>query len=250
MDWANRLRWAMAEGRLRLEYQQLHPLAARPGARHIELLLRLRDEQGGVVMPGAFLPAAERYGLMPAIDRWVIENALANFDQLHPDGPALGLCTINLSGASIEDHLLAERILSMLEQYRVAPARVCFEITETVAVRSMAQVVRFIERLRGAGCLIALDDFGVGMSSFGYLKNLPVDLIKIDGSFIRDMSDDPMSLAIVRAVTDIGHQRGLEVIAEWVEHGAQIEALRAIGVDYGQGYALHRPEPVVFQRGR
>jgi EAL domain-containing protein (putative c-di-GMP-specific phosphodiesterase class I) len=126
---------------------------------------------------------------------------------------------------------------------------VCFEVTETFAVRNLAQTVRFIERLRGIGCRIALDDFGAGMSSFGYLKNLPVDMIKIDGSFIRDMAHDTMSLAIVRAIADIGHQRGLDVIAEWVADEATVATLREIGVDYAQGFALHRPEPVAFQRG-
>ena len=250
MEWVNRLRWAMDEERLLLDYQELRAL--HPGVAqgtHIELLLRLREEDGRIVMPGAFLPAAERYGLMPQIDRWVIETALANFDRLHPHGAALQLCAINLSGASIEDESLAARILELLAEYAIAPARVCFEVTETVAVRNMAQVVRFIERLREAGCRIALDDFGAGMSSFGYLKNLPIDLIKIDGSFIRDMTEDPMSLAIVRAVADIGHRRGLEVIAEWVDNEATTNALREIGVDYAQGFALHRPERVFFQRG-
>jgi EAL domain-containing protein (putative c-di-GMP-specific phosphodiesterase class I) len=208
----------------------------------------LRDEDGAIVMPGAFLPAAERYGLMPLIDRWVIENALANFNRLHVDGSLLESCAINLSGASIDDESLAERILELLRIYDVAPHRVCFEITETLAVRDMAQTVRFIERLRQVGCRIALDDFGAGMSSFGYLKNLPIDVIKIDGSFIRDMATDSMSLAIVRAVADIGHQRGLEVIAEWVADNATVALLRGIGVDYAQGFALHVPEPVVFQR--
>ena len=249
MDWANRLRWAMDEGRMLLYYQELHPLHdAIIGNGHVELLLRLRDEDGHVVLPGAFLPAAERYGLMPLIDRWVIENALANFDRLHVDGPSLQLCAINLSGASIDDESLADRILELLQEYQVAPQRVCFEVTETLAIRNMAQTVRFIERLRAVGCRIALDDFGAGMSSFGYLKNLPIDMIKIDGSFIRDMTHDAMSLAIVRAITDIGHQRGLEVIAEWVADEATVAALRGIGVDYAQGFALHVPEPVAFQR--
>jgi EAL domain-containing protein (putative c-di-GMP-specific phosphodiesterase class I) len=162
----------------------------------------------------------------------------------------LEACAINLSGASIDDESLAERIVELLQAYQVEPGRVCFEITETLAIRNMAQTVRFIERLRNVGCRIALDDFGAGMSSFGYLKNLPVDMIKIDGSFIRDMATDPMSLAIVRAVADIGHQRGLEVIAEWVSDAITVAALREIGVDYAQGFALHMPEPVAFQRVR
>jgi EAL domain-containing protein (putative c-di-GMP-specific phosphodiesterase class I) len=172
---------------------------------------------------------------------------LANFDRLHPSGDGLVLATINVSGASLEDESLTELILQLLQRYRVAPQRVCFEITETVAVRNLSQVSRFIERLREAGCRIALDDFGAGMSSFGYLKNLPVDIIKIDGSFIRDLLNDPMSHAIVRAVTDIGHQRGLQVVAEWVASEEILQALVALGVDYAQGFALHQPTVVPFQ---
>ena len=249
MEWANRLRWAVEENRLLLDYQELTPLAAGTHrGPHIELLLRLRDEDGRVVMPGAFIPAAERYGLMSMVDRWVIETVLANFDALHGDGPDMELATINLSAASLEEAALAERILELMHEHDIAPHRVCFEITETVAVRNLAQVTRFIGQLREAGCKIALDDFGSGMSSFGYLKNLPVDIIKIDGSFIRDLGTDTMSQAIVRAVTDIGHQRGLEVIAEWVTNSQTLDVLAEIGVDYAQGYVLHKPEPVLFQR--
>lgn len=250
MEWANRLRWAAEEGRLLLTYQELTSLVehADDGVR-IELLLRFRDDNGRVVVPGAFMPAAERYGLMPTIDRWVIETALSHFDQLHPAGNALQLATINLSGASVEDEALADRIIELLALHRVDPARVCFEITETVAVRHLSQVARFMQRLRAVGCKVALDDFGAGMSSFAYLKNLPVDIIKIDGSFIRDMLDDPVSYAMVRAATDIGHQIGLTVVAEWVTSEAVMQALRKLGVDLAQGFSLHMPELVPFQRG-
>lgn len=247
MEWANRLRWAVDEGRLLLKYQEVVPLTEVAGTGpHIELLLRFRDESGQLVVPGAFLPAAERYGLMPMIDRWVIETALSNFDRLHPSGAGVTLATINLSGASIEDPTLADLILQLLQRYQVDPNRVCFEITETVAVRNLTHVCRFMARLREVGCKFALDDFGAGMSSFGYLKNLPVDIIKIDGSFIRDLLDDPMSHAIVRAVTDIGHGRGLLVVAEWVSSEALMQALVEIGVDYAQGFSLHQPELVPF----
>ncbi|MBA3485808.1 MAG: EAL domain-containing protein [Lysobacter sp.] len=249
MEWANRLRWAVNERRLVLKYQEISPLGpATQDGPFIELLLRFRDEEGRLVAPGAFIPAAERYGLMPMIDRWVISTALANVDRLHPAGAELRLVTINLSGASIEDDSLADLILQLLQAHAVAPQRVCFEITETVAVRNLMQVTRFIDRLRAVGCLVALDDFGAGMSSFGYLKSLPVDIIKIDGSFIRDLLSDPMSHSIVRAVTDIGHQRNMLVIAEWVTSDEMAQALVEIGVDYAQGFGLHRPELVPFHR--
>ena len=249
MEWANRLRSAMEQDRLLLDYQEVVALGPLPApAPSIELLLRLRDEQGGIVLPGTFLPAAERYGMMPLIDRWVIRTALAHFHELHPAGARLGLCAINLSGASIEDPALADFILACAAEFKVPAQKLCFEITETVAVRSLLKVVHVIERLREAGCLIALDDFGAGMSSFGYLKNLPVDIIKIDGSFIRDLGIDPMSRTIVSAIAQIGHQRGLKVVAEWVNGSHMSAALSLLGVDYGQGYALHRPERVLFQR--
>ena len=249
MEWANRLRSAMEQDRLLLDYQEIVPLGTVPAhAPSLELLLRLRDEEGGIVLPGTFLPAAERYGMMPLIDRWVIRTALAHFHELHPAGASLGICAINLSGASVEDPALADFILACAAEFKVPAQKLCFEITETVAVRSLLKVVHVIERLREAGCLIALDDFGAGMSSFRYLKNLPVDIIKIDGSFIRDLGIDPMSRTIVSAIAQIGHQRGLKVVAEWVNGSHISAALSLLGVDYGQGYALHRPERVLFQR--
>ncbi|WP_368563447.1 EAL domain-containing protein [Pseudoxanthomonas sp. UTMC 1351] len=249
MEWANRLRWEVEEDRLLLDYQEIVPLVGSDNdPARIELLLRLRDEQGGLVLPGTFLPAAERYSLMPTVDRWVIQTALANFNHLHPSGEQLGICAINLSGASIEDSGLADFILELIRRHAVPPQKLCFEITETVAVRNLLKVVNVIERLRDAGCLIALDDFGAGMSSFGYLKNLPVDIIKIDGSFIRDLESDSMSRTIVNAIAQIGHQRGLKVVAEWVSSEALARTLGTLGVDFGQGFALHRPERVSFQR--
>jgi len=248
MEWANRLRWAVQEQRFVLTYQEVRALGAEPAGIHAELLLRFRDEHGALVSPGAFIPAAERYGLMPLIDRWVIETALANLDRLHPAGPALRMVAINLSGASIEDETLAERIIELLHLHEVAPGRVCFEITETVAVRQLTNVIRFVNRLREAGCRIALDDFGVGMSSFSYLKHLPVDILKIDGSFIRDMLSDPISHAMVRAMSDIAHRLGLLVVAEWVTDEAIMASLGELGVDMAQGYSLHQPERVMFQR--
>ena len=249
MEWANRLRGALEQGHLLLDYQELAALDPTAGEGvHVELLLRMRDAGGGVILPGAFIGAAERYGLMPAVDRWVIRTALANFSRLHPCGAQLRSCSINLSGASVEDDGLADFILDAVATFGVQPQRLCFEITETVAVRDLRRVAQVIERLRAAGCRIALDDFGAGMSSFGYLKNLPVDSIKIDGSFVRDLGREPVSRIIIDAVTRIGHERKLQVAAEWVEEESVLSVLRELGVDYAQGFLLHRPERVVFQR--
>jgi diguanylate cyclase (GGDEF)-like protein/PAS domain S-box-containing protein len=250
MEWANRLRGAIDGRRLVLVCQEIWPLplvSAGAGDISIEVLLRFRDDSGELVVPGVFMPAAERYGLMPAIDRWVVQTTLANFDRLHRVGTGLRLAAINLSGASLDDSSLADDIVGWLKQYRVDPSRVCFEVTETVAVRNLSQVVRFMERLRAVGCAISLDDFGAGMSSFTYLKNLPLDFIKIDGSFIRDMQTDPVSYLMVKAVTDIGHRLGLEVVAEWVTDAETVQALAALGVNAVQGFSLHQPELAVFQ---
>lgn len=249
MEWVNRLRTAMEQGRLLLDYQEIVPIADDAGAgAHVELLLRLRDETGAVIMPGTFLPAAERYGLMPAVDRWVIHTAVSHFHELHPEGADLRTCAINLSGATIEDDDLADFILDCIAEHGVPADRICLEITETVAVRSLLKAAGVIARLRAAGCQIALDDFGAGMSSFSYLKNLPVDIIKIDGSFIRELDSDPMNRTIVSAIVQIGHQAGLRVVAEWVEDAHTRSVLAELGVDYGQGFGLHRPERVLFQR--
>jgi EAL domain-containing protein (putative c-di-GMP-specific phosphodiesterase class I) len=248
MEWANRLRWAIDENRLHLAYQELWSLPLGQGTPGIEMLLRFREESGELVVPGVFLPAAERYGLMPLIDRWVIETTLANFDRLHAAGTRVGMVAINLSGASVDDAALANWIISLLRHYRVDPTRVCFEITETVAVRNLSHVARCMAPLRAAGCRIALDDFGAGMSSFTYLRSLPLDIIKIDGSFVRDMLTDPVNHLMVKAVTDIGHRLGLEVIAEWVADAPTVEALTALGVNQVQGFSLHRPELARFHR--
>ena len=249
MEWAGRLRDALREGRLLLDYQELH--AIQEGAKrgtHIELLLRLRAEDGREVMPGAFLPAAERYGMMPAIDRWVVETALRHIDRLHPSGSSLDTCAINLSSASLEDPALFDLIADLVRSLAIDPSRLMFELTETVAMRDFASSSALIRKLRELGCRVALDDFGAGMSSFGYMKNLALDMVKIDGSFVQELATDRMSQSIVRAVTEIGHLQGLEVVAEWVSSPEMTRLLRQMGVDYGQGFALHKPERVIFQR--
>lgn len=250
LEWASRLRQALIDQRFVLYFQELAPLRPVPHepGKHVELLIRLRDEDGEMVPPGAFIPAAERFGLMPQLDRWVVDTALANFGRLHPSGEPLSICAINLSALTIEDDSFAPFVLERLARHGVPADRVCFEITETAAVASMVRVVGLMDTLRTAGCKFSLDDFGAGMASFGYLKNLPVDYVKIDGSFIRNIDSDPISQSIVRAVTEIGHQLGLCVVAEWVGDAQALALLRGAGVDYAQGYYLHKPEPTLLFR--
>ncbi len=250
LDAVGRVRQAMADGRLELHYQEL--VRVRSGREgegpHIELLLRMRDPDGRQVAPVDFIPAAERFGLMPQLDRWVIEAALSNFERLHPQGQSLARCAINLSGATVDDEGFADFLLAAIARHGVPARKLCFEITETTAVGNMPRLLAMMQRLRAAGCCFALDDFGTGTASFGFLRQLAVDAVKIDGSFISRIDRDPMSLSIVRAIVEIGHQAGLDVVAEWVDSEAILERVRALGVDWAQGYHLHRPEPAVFCR--
>ncbi|HSQ71734.1 MAG TPA: EAL domain-containing protein, partial [Rubrivivax sp.] len=245
MQWVTRLNAALDADRLRLYVQPVLPLQGDAQASpHFEILVRL-DEDGQIIPPGAFLPAAERYGLMPRIDQWVVDNTLSWLgDRLRQQGRVDGLYAINLSGASLSDERFRQTLRATLQKMKLPPGLLCFEITETAAVANLSKVVQFIEEVKALGCLFALDDFGSGLSSFAYLKNLPVDFLKIDGSFVKDIADDPMDLAMVQAINAIGHVMGLKTIAEYVCSQAVLERLREIGVDYGQGFHLGAPRPL------
>ena len=245
-QWVARLNAALDADRLRLYVQPVVALRDDAiGPPHYEILVRL-EEDGQIVPPGAFLPAAERYGLMPRIDQWVVHNTLAWLgDQLRQHGRLDGVYAINLSGASLSDERFREALRSTLKRCRLPPGTLCFEITETAAVANLSKVVAFIEEVKTLGCLFSLDDFGSGLSSFAYLKNLPVDFLKIDGSFVKDIADDPMDLAMVQAINAVGHVMGLKTIAEYVASEAILKRLRELGVDYGQGYHLGKPRPLV-----
>ncbi|WP_297527499.1 EAL domain-containing protein [Thiohalobacter sp.] len=237
---------ALEEDRLRLHLQPIVDISGggHGGIEHFEVLVRMIDEHGREVPPGVFIPAAERYNLMPAIDRWVVANALALLAALTgTDEHADCHFSVNLSGNSINDPELPGFIVAQLERHRVDPSRICFEITETAVISQLSAAIALIERLRDMGCSFALDDFGSGLSSFGYLKALPVDYLKIDGSFVRDMLNDPIDRAMVEAINRLGHIMGKKTIAEFVESEALVGALQALGVDQAQGYALGRPKP-------
>jgi diguanylate cyclase (GGDEF)-like protein len=245
MGWIARINLALAQDRFTLYHQRYLPLNAAAGTcQHLEVLLRMIDEEGNLVQPGSFLPAAERYNLMPAIDRWVIDSALRFIGALPASAHHLQTCCINLSGSSLTDEHLLQYIQGKLREYEVSPRRVCFEITETATIANMNRALRLIGELRARGCRFALDDFGTGLASFAYLKHLPVDFLKIDGTFVKNIARDPVNLAIVKATNEIGHALGIKTIAEYVEDIETLEALRQLGVDYGQGFGIARPMPL------
>lgn len=247
MDWVRRLRLALEHDRFRLHAQTISALQGTGAGLHLEVLLRLAENTEELIAPGCFIPAAEHYGMMPAIDRWVVRHTLRALAQHQAagGGPAVHTCAINLSGTSLGDESLLRYIHTEIEQSGVDPHRLCFEITETSAISHLPSAVRLMKDLQQLGCRFALDDFGVGMSSFTYLKHLPVDYLKIDGSFVRDLLDDPTNRAMVEMINHIGHVMGKETIAEFAESMDIVDALRAIGVDHAQGYALSRPIPLV-----
>lgn len=247
MAWIQRLRMALEEDRFTLYAQEIALLANdRNGgghARHVEILLRLHDEHGRMILPDSFIPAAERYGLMTALDRWVVKNVFKVIRQAMDESgeEPLAVCAINLSGISIGDDDFLDYLREQFRRFAIAPHLICFEITETSAISNLGSAIRFINELKALGCLFSLDDFCAGMSSFAYLKHLPVDFLKIDGSFVKDMLDDPINRAMVEVINHIGHVMGKRTIAEFVETPLIEQALMEIGVDYAQGYVIERP---------
>ena len=239
------LKQALRDDRFFLTFQPIVSLTDNQEPRHVEILLRLINPEGETIFPNDFIPTAERYHLMPAIDRWVIENLFKYIHQqarhLHPQM----IFTINLSGQSLGEEDLLTFILKMIDQYQVNPHQICFEITETAAIANFSDACHFITVLRGLGCCFALDDFGNGLSSFNYLKKLEVDYIKIDGSFITNMTKNEKDQALVESINNIGHLMGMKTIAEFVETEDTIKALKNIKVDYGQGYIYARPRPLL-----
>lgn len=234
--WVARVKDALRSDQLVLHLQPIALLASRRTVHH-EVLLRMKDGEGRLVAPGEFLPAAERFGLMPQVDRWVLDHVLA----LLEDRPELDLF-MNLSGSSLADGALLDEMEEMVRARELAPGRLSFEITETAAVGDVAGAREWLLRLKEIGCRFALDDFGIGFSSFSYLQTLPVDYVKIDGSFIRSLNVERTSREIVTAIVAVAHSLGKETIAEAVENQQTLRVLRSLGVEYGQGWYLGRPE--------
>jgi len=241
MEWVSRLQRALQEGRFVLYSQKIMSIGEQlPQKSHHELLVRMIDEHGKIVPPMAFIPAAERYSIMPMIDQWVVHNAFAAISTLGPD---CGTYAINISGASIGDERILEFVREQFRNFVMPPRSICFEITETAAIANFDKAARFFGEMKSLGCLFSLDDFGAGMSSFGYLKHLPVDFIKIDGSFVKDVAHDPVAVAMVRAINDVGHVMGKKTIGEFVDGEIVLGALREIGVDFAQGNWISPPSP-------
>ncbi|WP_428419017.1 PAS domain-containing protein [Methylibium sp.] len=244
MQWATRLEQALDEDRFVLYAQRIEALGEGSTGLHAEVLIRLLDSDGSQIPPGAFLPAAERFHMATRIDRWVLKRAVQQI-QAMPDVSALDTLCINLSGQSVGDRAFHRHAVDALTEAGSAVCRrICLEITETAAVTNMADAAIFIEQARALGARVALDDFGAGASSFGYLKTLKVDLLKIDGSFIRDVIDDPLDDAAVRCFVDVARVVGVKTVAEFVDRQEVLARVREIGIDYAQGFLLHRPEPI------
>ncbi|MDH5648131.1 MAG: EAL domain-containing protein [Gammaproteobacteria bacterium] len=240
MNWTHKIQQALEGNKFVLHYQPIIALDG-PYEKKCEILIRMTDDNGELILPSVFIASAERYNMMSSIDLWVVRNtllALANgeLSEYH--------CAINLSGQTLGDMQTMEFVLSAIGTSGVDPARIGFEVTETAIITNISAADRYIRQLRSLGCQIALDDFGSGLSSFAYLKNLPVDVLKIDGVFVRDITKDPVSRAMVKSVTDIGHLMGLKTIAEFVEDAATLNMLTEMGVDYAQGYLISRPAPL------
>jgi ammonium transporter, Amt family len=243
MQWVVRIQEALNEDRFVLWAQ---PLVRADGqaAAGCEVLLRMREPDGSLLPPRDFIRAAERYGLMAEIDRWVVAHALDALAALPPKARAgLAMCSINLSALSLGDEGFLDFVAARLSRSALPPELLCFEITETAAVANLPQALRLIGMLRRLGCSFALDDFGSGMSSYGYLKDLPVDFLKIDGSFIQDLPSDPLDRAMVESINRIAHLMGIETVAESVSNPRLAHELRAMGVDWLQGYWIGRPQP-------
>jgi len=247
MHWTTMITQALEQGRFVLYHQPICAISEESDTvEHWEILVRMKDKDGNIIAPGFFIPAAERYNKMHSIDRWVIRNVFLAISKgcFQVKNNAKRLLSINLSGASLSDKTALEYIRETGREFKINFSEICFEITETVAISNLSKATELMRELKKLGCSFSLDDFGSGLSSFGYLKNLPVDYIKIDGSFVKDMAGDPIDRAMVVAINQIGHVMKIQTIAEWVENEETLLLLRQLGVDFAQGYHTGKPAPV------
>ncbi|WP_455210920.1 EAL domain-containing protein, partial [Kaarinaea lacus] len=238
IQWAHKLQTALEKNQFKLYAQSIHSLNDPQEVFH-EVLVRMVDDDGSIIPPAAFIPAAERYHLIQAVDRWVIRNTFESIEKGLLQG---GLCTINLSGDSIGDPMMFRFVIDMFDQHTVDPQKICFEITETAMVTNLFQTTRFISTLRGLGCQFALDDFGSGVSSFAYLQSLAVDILKIDGALVRAIAFNEVNEVMVSSINTIGHTMKMKTVAEFVENEEIVNKLINLGVDYAQGYYFSKPQ--------
>ncbi|MBL4762481.1 MAG: EAL domain-containing protein [Gammaproteobacteria bacterium] len=249
MQWISRITAALEEDRFVLYFQPIAQVknAGEEDCTHGEVLVRMLAEDGSIIPPGAFIPAAERYDLMTKIDRWVIDNT---FDWIVKNEGLFSnvMFSINLSGQSLTEDDLYSFIANRLGETGIDPNHICFEVTETAAIANLSKALSLIGALKQRGCLFSLDDFGSGLSSFGYLKELPVDFLKIDGAFVKDIATDPIDRVMVEAINSVGHVMGLKTIAEFVENDEILNILKEIGVDYAQGYGIAKPAPLPMNK--
>jgi diguanylate cyclase (GGDEF)-like protein len=245
MQWVTKINWALENNKFCLYAQIIQPnVLTDTCGFHYEVLLRMVDESGLLVSPNAFLRAAERYHLMTKIDKWVIRN---QFDYLskNPEHLALlELCSINLSGPSLTAPGFLQAVIDYLNYYQIPAEKICFEITETAAISNLTDATNFIDAMHKKGCSFALDDFGTGLSSFAYLKYLPVDFLKIDGVFVKGIVEDPIDYAMVKSIHEVGRVMGKKTVAEFVDNSDVLLKLKEIGVDYSQGYGIAKPCPI------
>lgn len=245
MQWVSRLNRALEENRFALYFQPIIPCANKPGHdTYLEILIRLIDDDGSVITPCAFLPAAEKYNLVSSIDRWVIEHTMVWLAATNSTGNRPVNVAVNLSGQTIGSPEMLKFIIDRIDETGASPEHIIFDITETAAITNITSATSFMLTLRGYGFRFSLDDFGSGLSSFTYLKKLPVDFLKIDGAFVRDLLSDPVDYAMVRSINELGQLLGKETIAEYVETPELADELQSMGVNYAQGYAYAKPRPL------
>lgn len=242
MQWVTQIQQALEEDRFSLYAQSIRSLD-NSNDKHYELLIRMKGTQGEGILPGNFLPAAERYNLITQLDRWVIENAFSLLTKNPVFLKQINFISINLSGQSLADESFQSFVIEQFKEKSIPPNKICFEITETATITNMSTAKLFISEIKVLGCRFALDDFGSGLSSFGYLKNLSVDYLKIDGMFVKDIVDDPIDRAMVKSINEIGQLMSMQTIAEFVENDNIKALLKEIGVNYAQGYGIAKPLP-------
>ena len=247
--WLQRFDKALNDGRLVVTAQSIINIKANRDTQvdknGFEILIRMQDDNGHLVPPNAFLPAVERYNRAPKLDRWILDKVLLLLADNRNVLSQMDKCSINLSGQSLVSEGFLPFIVAKLKEYEIQPSKICFEITETAAIANLDQATSFVQSLKDLGCYFALDDFGSGLSSFAYLKTLPVDFLKIDGMFVKDIHNDNVSRAMVKAINEMGHVLGKQTIAEYVENEEILNILKEIGVDFAQGFHAGRPEPIV-----